>query len=221
MNINLPVTRIFNGIVEGIDLKFIDFSTSGTPSCVFTELQRDDYGLNQIQLNPEDIVLDVGANIGMFSIFVKKKFNCKIIAFEPVPINFEHFKQNIILNELSLSDFELHQTAITSIDGGKINIGTPYHNSGGSSVFHTCSELISSCNTETLNKYITKDCKYLKIDCEGGEYEIIPSIIASLNQFSYLGIEYHSFNNQHSPLSLHNIIKKSFNGRLFCQEPTK
>jgi FkbM family methyltransferase len=152
-------TKTFSGEINGISLNFIDLINSGTPSCVFTELQRDDYGLEQIVLSPEDVIIDIGANIGMFSIYAKKKFGCKIIAFEPVPINFKNFKKNIELNNLSIEDFELHNVAITSQEGNIIQIGTPPYNSGGSSVFHKC-DIISDCKTERLHKYVTKNCKY-------------------------------------------------------------
>lgn len=206
------------GIVNGIELKFVDLKSSGTVDCVFTELQRDDYGLEQISLSPEDVVIDIGANIGMFSIYVKKKFNCKVIAFEPVPLNFEHFKENIKLNGLELNDFELHNTAITEEEDGVIEIGTPEYNTGGSSIFHKC-DIISKCPTERLHKYITENAAYLKIDTEGGEYKIIPDIADSLNYFSYIGIEYHRFNSSQSPLELHNLLKSKFKGKIFCQEP--
>jgi hypothetical protein len=118
-------TRIVEGVVYNIPLAFKDLKASGTADCVFTELIRNDYGLEEIKLSPNDTVIDIGANIGMFSIYVKKKFGCRVIAFEPVPINFEHFKENILLNGLELSDFELHNTAITDVEGGVIYIGTP------------------------------------------------------------------------------------------------
>lgn len=211
-------TKIFTGNIHGIELKFIDLSTSGTPACVFTELQRDDYGLEKIKLSANDVVLDVGANIGMFAIYVKKKFGCKVICFEPVPLNFEHLKKNIELNGLKLEDFELHNTAITSVEDGIINIGTPDYNTGGSSIFHKC-DIISECATEKLGKYITPDCKYLKIDTEGGEYEIVPDILDDINNISYIGIEYHRFTSSQNPVDLHNILKSKFNGVIFCQEP--
>jgi FkbM family methyltransferase len=211
-------TKIFSGEVNGISLNFIDLVNSGTPSCVFTELQRDDYGLEQINLSPEDTVIDIGANIGMFSIYIKKKFGCKVIAFEPVSVNFEHFKKNIELNGLSINDFELHNVAITSKENDIIQIGTPPYNSGGSSIFHKC-DIISNCKTERLHKYITKDCKYLKIDTEGGEFEIIPDILDVLNNFKYIGIEYHTFMNNHNPLELHNLIVSNFKGQIFGQIP--
>jgi len=205
------------GIVHGIELKFIDLKSSGTVDCVFTELQRDDYGLEQIQLSPEDVIIDVGANVGMFSIYAKKKFNCKVIAFEPVPLNFENFKENIKLNGLSLEDFELHNTAITSIEGDIIEIGTPDYNTGGSSIFHK-GNIISKCLTEKLNKYITNSCKYLKIDTEGAEYDIVPNIIDKINIFSYIGIEYHRFNSSQNPLELHSLLKEHFKGKIFSEQ---
>ncbi len=211
-------TIIRQGTVHGVNLKFKDLKSSGTVDCVFTELQRDDYGLEQITLSPDDVVIDIGANIGMFAIYVKKKFNCKVIAFEPVPLNFEHLKENIELNGLSLSDFELHNTAITDEDGGVIEIGTPEYNTGGSSIFHRC-DVISKCPTERLSKYITPKSVYLKIDTEGGEYKIVPDILDQVNNFSYIGIEYHKFNSLQSPLELHNLLKSTFKGIIFCQEP--
>lgn len=212
-------TKIFTGVVHGIHLKFIDLVTSGTTACVFTELQRDDYGLEKITLLPNDVVLDVGANIGMFAIYVKKKFGCKVVCFEPVPLNFEHLKKNIELNGLSLEDFELHNVAVTAKDDDIINIGTPGYNTGGSSVFHKC-DIISECKTVRLGNYINENCVYLKIDTEGGEYEIVPDIIESINNFFYVGIEYHRFTDTQSPLSLHTLLKSKFQGRIFCQEPT-
>lgn len=156
----------------------------------------------------------MGANVGMFSIYIKKKFGCKVIAFEPVPMNFKQFKKNIILNGLSLDDFELHNTAVTDVEGEIVRIGTPLDNTGGSSTYDFNTNY-SMCKTETLEKYITKDCKYLKIDCEGSEYSIIPSILHKINQFSYIGIEYHKFNEDQNPKVLHETLRMNFNGEMF------
>lgn len=213
-------TRIVEGVVHGIPLKFKDLKASGTADCVFTELIRNDYGLEGIQLSPGDTVIDIGANIGMFSIYVKKKFGCRVIAFEPVPLNYQHFLENIELNGLSVSDFELHNIAITDVEGGTIEIGTPDYNTGGSSAFHKC-DIVSVCKTETLHKYIDSTCKYLKIDTEGGEYAIIPSILYELNRFRYLGIEYHKFTAEHSPILLHEEIKRHYLGTIFSENISK
>lgn len=91
----------------------------------------------------------------------------------------------------------------------------PEYNTGGSSVFHRC-DVISKCPTERLHKYITYNSTYLKIDTEGGEYKIVPDILGAVNYFSYIGIEYHRFNSSQSPLELHNLLKSTFKGKIFC-----
>jgi len=214
-------TKIVKGSIGGIELQFIDLRTSGTPAFVFKEMNKDDYGINQISINENDTIIDIGANIGMFSIYVKKKFNCKVISFEPVLENFNNFKKNILLNGLSVTDFELHNTAITSTDGDRIKIGTSIKNTGSASIFHKNPVNFEYCVTETLNKYITSDCKYLKIDCEGGEYEIIPSILNLINTFKYIGIEYHKYNTSQNPDELNTLINKHFNGKIFSTYTTK
>jgi FkbM family methyltransferase len=198
----------------GIELSFEDVAESFTVPYVFEELESDYYGLEKVELSSNDTVLDVGGNVGMFSIYVKKKFGCRVIAFEPVPMNFEQFKKNMVLNGLSPDDIELHNVAITDVEGGEINIGTPLYNTGGSSMFHQ-TDTMSTCKTETLGKYITNDCKYLKIDCEGGEYAIIPNILEQINQFSYIGIEYHTFNNEQNIDVLSKMLKDAFKGIIF------
>lgn len=48
-----------------------------------------------------DIILDIGANTGLYSICSSKKNkNAKIFSFEPYPVNAERFKKNIALNSL-------------------------------------------------------------------------------------------------------------------------
>lgn len=203
--------------VGNIELKFEDISTSNTVPFVFGELKSDYYGLEQIHLSEDDIILDIGANVGMFSVYVKKKFGCRVIAFEPVLSNFEQFKVNILMNGLSLSDIELHNTAITDVEGGEIRIGTPLYNTGGSSAFyHT--DVMPVCKTETIDKYIKEGCTYLKIDCEGGEYAIIPTILDKLNSFKYIGIEYHKFLENQDPIALHKLLVSNFNGKIFYKE---
>ena len=66
-------------------------------------------------LNQNDIILDVGANIGNHSLFFAKYMNCnKIFSFEPYHQNIELFKRN-------LSNFKdkcvLFETALSNKDG--------------------------------------------------------------------------------------------------------
>jgi FkbM family methyltransferase len=207
-------TQSFTFFKDEITFTFIDSEGSLTVPYVWNELLNDAYGLETIQLTKDDIVIDIGGNVGMFSIYVKKKFGCKVIAFEPVPQNFENFKKNIILNGFTEDDFEIYQIAITDVEDGEIYIGTPLRNSGGSSKFEF-SDIMSKCKTETIDKYLVNGCTYFKIDCEGSEYEIIPTILNKLNNFKFIGMEYHSYNNLQDALELNRQMINNFNGPIF------
>lgn len=201
--------------INGTEVVFEDVEHSNTVGVVMWELKTDYYGLEKIKLTPEDTVIDIGGNIGMFSIYVRKKFGCKVIAFEPVPLNYEQFKVNMELNGLSESDIELHNVAISDIEGDKVKIYTSVFNTGASSEFAGCGNIESMCPTETIDKYITSDCKYLKIDCEGAEYKIIPTILDKLDDIKYIGIEYHNLAPDHDPIALHKLLRSRFKKPIF------
>jgi FkbM family methyltransferase len=52
-------------------------------------------------LRKEDCFLDVGANVGHFSLLVSGIHSCKTLALEPVPETFNQLKKNIHLNRLN------------------------------------------------------------------------------------------------------------------------
>ncbi|MBD2092465.1 FkbM family methyltransferase [Microcoleus sp. FACHB-1515] len=58
--------------------------------------QVQEYLKNGIELNQGDTVFDVGANIGLFSLYLYQKlhFDLNIYAFEPIPVLYEVLKQN-------------------------------------------------------------------------------------------------------------------------------
>ena len=55
----------------------------------------------EFQIKDNDIILDVGAHIGCFTLYASKKINKgKIFAFEPTSESFNVLKQNVELNQL-------------------------------------------------------------------------------------------------------------------------
>lgn len=57
--------------------------------------------LEWIDLLPEGSVLwDIGANIGLYSVYAAKKRNCRVWAFEPSVFNLELLARNIFINDL-------------------------------------------------------------------------------------------------------------------------
>jgi FkbM family methyltransferase len=208
------IENFYKGNIKGIEISVLDLPDSKTAEHVFNELNDNQYGLEFLDILEDDLVIDVGANIGIFSLYVKKKFNCKIISFEPVRSIFNLFKLNLSINNIKDSEIDLHNTGISSIEGEIIKIGTPPGNSGGSSEFYQNQWDISECLCETLDRYLDKKCKYLKIDCEGKEYEIIPAILHKLKNVENIGIEYHKVKD-FSPNELHKMLSESFKGNIY------
>ncbi len=52
------------------------------------------------ELDPGDVLYDVGANVGMYSIWAAKTTGARVFAFEPESQNFAILCQNIMLNRL-------------------------------------------------------------------------------------------------------------------------
>lgn len=52
-------------------------------------------------IKEDDIFYDVGANIGIYSLYAAKRCKCKVYAFEPLYHNFSTLNRNIILNDLN------------------------------------------------------------------------------------------------------------------------
>jgi FkbM family methyltransferase len=67
------------------------------------------YGLHEFDemmfflkvLEPSDLFLDIGANIGSYTVLVGNEIGCRVLSFEPNPATFAHLKKNVELNGLS------------------------------------------------------------------------------------------------------------------------
>ena len=57
--------------------------------------------LKWIDCFPKNTVLwDIGANVGLYSIYAAKKKNCRVVAFEPSVFNLELLARNLFMNNL-------------------------------------------------------------------------------------------------------------------------
>lgn len=142
---------------------------------------RDVYKINKIS-GRCNVIIDIGANIGAFSITTSKICN-KVYAFEPFPPVYEIFKKNIKLN--NCKNIEAVKCAVSSSDG-EVDIvkGTSL---GGNVVY----DLIADSNhaksfekysvvkmklSTIFEKYKITQVDLMKIDCEGSEGDIISSL---------------------------------------------
>lgn len=129
-------------------------------------------------------VLDIGANVGLFSLWASRKWpEAKILAFEPWPENAEHFKQNhfgnqsITLRECAVVGNDDHTRLMFS---GRDNHGECNFVSGGT----------GRCPVLCLPAHGIPSCEFVKIDTEGCEVEILRGLDLSLTKA--IAIEAHS-----------------------------
>lgn len=142
-------------------------------------------------------VVDVGANVGYFSLFMlSNNQRTKIFAFEPMPMNYTLLEK--YCNENSSYDFTPVNKAVSQQNGTIVlsyDATDSYTTSAG--VFNGDREsdrleVATTTLTSIMGNYKLDKIDFLKLDCEGSEYPIIynaPSAV--LEKISALAIETH------------------------------
>ena len=168
---------IENGFTNPLDLKFTD--PDGIEYIVLREIERD-YRLDDIGLVKDSTVVDIGAHVGVVSIYLAKKYGCKVFAYEPSLHNYRRLLDNIKANSLK-ELIQVFPVAVTN-NGREVTISEDTNNSGGTNIYSDGYKVESITLKNIINvilmKYITIDNKIdlLKIDCEGAEYEIFEDL---------------------------------------------
>ena len=182
--------------INGYRISIYDHSRSITADIVAGELRANGYMQEDIPFREKDVVLDIGAHVGMFSIYLARRFPfLTIFAFEPSPLNYQNCRENIRLNQVK--NVSLFPLAVTG-DGRRVNMyGNPL-NTGETSVycpglthFGAFADIPSLTLDYIFREHRIKTCKLLKIDCEGSEYEILYQT-GVLKQVTYLAGELHT-----------------------------
>ena len=159
------------------------------------------------QINGNDIVIDVGAHIGLFALFAAQF--CKnglIHCFEPIKENFDMLVINLKLN--NVQNVRAHNIAVSH----KIGAVTIFLNSdeSGHSMYVPSENSITVQSDSLKNIFDSNEiekCSFAKIDCEGEEYEIINSLPTSyIEKIEKMCIEYHFADTK--PYLLEDLIKK-------------
>lgn len=157
-------------------------------------------------------IVDIGANIGTFSIYCNSISNKnRIIALEPSPATFKQLKKNLCVNDVE--NVEAHQVAIFSKPG----ILKLYDNvmSGQRSLFSSknnrhYTEVTTTTLERIMRKHKIKKIDFLKMDCEGSEYEILSSLKSSTyRKIDSIALEYHELKRGQNKIILVDILEKN------------
>lgn len=148
---------------------------------------RDVYGLNGLAPGSLGTVIDIGAHVGLFAARASPLAK-RVLAYEPTPDNFElHLR-----NTAHLANVWAHRQAVAG-RSGLVRLYTRSHPSNNAIVL--TDEPGDPSGSLTVEATILEDifaehkverCDFLKMDCEGAEYQIVygaaPELWARINR---------------------------------------
>ncbi len=162
---------------------------------------------------PSDTVVDVGANIGSFAVWVAhQEPSARVIAYEPLSENFALLEKNIGANALQ------NVTAVCAAVAGETGTLTLYPGKGtwyGSASLAPIDAVQRDAAIETpavsladlFTRHGIERCDFLKMDCEGAEYGILAAVPAALwSKVQRIALEFHEFDEQHQRASLIRLL---------------
>jgi FkbM family methyltransferase len=161
------------------------------------------YTPKDLPIDAGDTVIDVGANIGMFSLFAAHAGAACIYAYEPFPTNFEYFQSNMRMNNVSC----VHAVNAAVCDAARSQRLYLSEISGGHLLFdrningplNSFVNVPTTTLTNIVQQYQLRQIDFLKLDCEGSEGLILRSTAPDvLRCIRKIAMEFHD---NVSPLS--------------------
>ncbi len=169
------------------------------------------------RLEPDWTVVDVGAGMGDFTVHAARLCpRGRVYAFEPLPESFarleEHLRINAVANVRAFPEAvagavgTLALYTVTGLSGQHRTAGDGSDRSGAATVVQATT---LPAAFERLG--ITR-CDFLKIDCEGAEFEILLGLPdATLARIARVALEYHDHVTPHT----HEELARFLEGRGF------
>lgn len=175
--------------------------------------KTNSYITEGFNIKKDDVVVDIGANIGAFSILAAKKASDgRVFAYEPNKGNYSLLLKNKALN--NLNNLFIANLAIAR-KKGRINLFISKLNYAAHSIYETESKNSTKVYSITLKDIFAmnnfKKINYLKIDAEGAEYDILlntPSEV--IRKVDKIVLEYHDYlNHNHTCNDLEKYLKRN------------
>lgn len=137
-------------------------------------------------------VLDIGANIGYFSILMANLVgpNGKVYSFEPNPKMFQRLQKNLEINTNLSVQIKINQVAIGEKEG-KANFFCPPHGFEGLGGLQDTNRIsidnVINVDVITLDKFMkdnnVQKLDFIKLDVEGGEFGVLKGAEDTLNKY--------------------------------------
>ena len=185
---------------------------------VMREKENVDYMIKFLQRFEDEIevILDIGSNIGYFILFERLFLpNVKVLAFEPIPENYQVLRFNLFLNNFDLNNIEVRQAAVVE-QARIVEMELPPQ--------RNWARVIDKYNDTRLNKIVIKVSGislkeifseirgknvFMRMDIEGYEYDLIKnaSFLREWEKKIFMALEFHPHILQNKSIDFLKIIK--------------
>jgi FkbM family methyltransferase len=137
-------------------------------------VHKDQY--HSFEIKNGDVVIDAGANLGVFSIFIAKKYpQSTIYAFEPTPAVFQALEKNTE----PYPNIKVFNCALGDKDGEASLVEIDTINDGGANYIGEEGTSIEMKKIDSLNIV----CNFLKMDVEGYEANILRGAAETIKRY--------------------------------------
>jgi FkbM family methyltransferase len=161
-------------------LKINLYSDSVLSKIIYDGFEEEELSFVKEVLTDGDIFIDIGANVGLFSLIASDCIGAtgSIISFEPSPVTFNRLQENITLNAIENSDLRniglSNQSGETNfyISDNGYDAWDSFAPSQDNKLQKTISVAVSSLDKE-LQQVDKSRIKLVKIDVEGWEKYVI------------------------------------------------
>jgi FkbM family methyltransferase len=165
--------------------------------------------------------VDIGANIGSYTLIGSENSAAQVYAFEPHPITFQMLQKNIDLNQRN--NVSLHNVALGSSEGevfltdrrgSSINHIVPGSQRPPGTVAVPCHRMDHLCQIADITPQI------VKIDVEGFEYDVLLGFGEFISSVQLLMIEMNGLSDErsHGQREIHSLLlSKGFSGPWMCR----
>jgi FkbM family methyltransferase len=173
---------------------------------------HESLGKNDYHVVPKGVVLDLGANIGAFSLFASRTAEI-VYALEPDPSNFRQLSRNLAHNKVD--NVVPLQAAIGARSGTALLHGAKY-NKGSSSLVVDVSDDVVEVNVTTLRQLMDEHdlakIDLLKVDIEGSEFDLFDGMSdLELSAISEIVMEIHKVPGKSSRTIVDRLRQAGFN----------
>ncbi len=155
----------------------------GPITAIFKEIFMEDlYDISFLKthLKRDPVIVDVGANVGFFSLFMASQMpSAEIYAYEPLPSNFKHLQRHFQLN--GSKALVCRNQAVAGEKGSLELYYNPNETFTPLASLHTDFDYTNTCRVEVeavslpdiFSGFRLEQVDLLKLDCEGAEYQIL------------------------------------------------